>query len=189
MTTPFVASGEHMAPPNRICSDKIIRDGDLVFIDIGAAWNGYFGDMARTVYCGTQASSPSKEQINVYSAVYYGLQAGINEMRPGKTNKDSANALINEASKFGLGGRFLSLFIGHGVGIGANEPPYIGETLPGAPEYEFEPGMVFAVEPLIWIDGVRGGGGVRLEEMVLVTEDGPHIMSRTPFDERLITDK
>ena len=189
VTTPFVASGEHMAPPNRICSDKIIRDGDLVFIDIGAAWNGYFGDMARTVYCGTQASSPSKEQINVYSAVYYGLQAGINEMRPGKTNKDSANALINEASKFGLGGRFLSLFIGHGVGIGANEPPYIGETLPGAPEYEFEPGMVFAVEPLIWIDGVRGGGGVRLEEMVLVTEDGPHIMSRTPFDERLITDK
>ena len=108
--------------------------------------------------------------------MYYGLQAGINEMRPGKTNKDSANALINEASKFGLGGRFLSLFIGHGVGIGANEPPYIGETLPGAPEYEFEPGMVFAVEPLIWIDGVRGGGGVRLEEMVLVTEDGPNIM-------------
>jgi Xaa-Pro aminopeptidase len=46
--------------------------------------------------------------------------------------------------------------------------------------------MVFAVEPLIWIDGVRGGGGVRLEEMVLVTDDGPHIMSRTPFDERLI---
>ena len=49
--------------------------------------------------------------------------------------------------------------------------------------------MVFAVEPLIWIDSVRGGGGVRLEEMVLVTEDGPHIMARTPFDERLITDK
>jgi Xaa-Pro aminopeptidase len=114
------------------------------------------------------------------------LKAGIAEMRPGRTNKDAANALINEASKFGLGGRFLSLFIGHGVGIGANEPPYIGETLPGAPEYEFKPGMVFAVEPLIWIDGVRGGGGVRLEEMVLVTDDGPHIMSRTPFDERLI---
>jgi Xaa-Pro aminopeptidase len=180
--TPFVASGEHMAPPHRICSDKLIRHGDIVFIDIGACWNGYFGDVARAVICGT----PSAEQQRIYTAVYQALQAGIAEMRPGRTNKDAADALIRTADKFGLGGRFLSLFIGHGVGIGANEPPYIGETLPGAPTYEFRPGMVFAVEPLIWVEGVRGGGGVRLEEMVLVTEDGPHVMSRAPFDEKLI---
>lgn len=182
VTTPFVASGEHMAPPNRICSDKIIRNGDLVFIDIGAAWNGYFGDMARTVACG----NPSAEQKKVFTAVYEALKAGIAEMRPGRTNKASADAFIKAADKYGLGGRFLSLFIGHGVGIGANEPPYVGETLPGAPTYEFQPGMVFAIEPLIWVPGIRGGGGVRLEEMVLVTEDAPHIMSRAPFDERLI---
>jgi Xaa-Pro dipeptidase len=182
VTTPFVASGEHMAPPNRICSEKIIRHGDLVFIDIGAAWGGYFGDMARTIICG----KPSDEQKKVYTAVYDALKAGIAEMRPGRTNKDSADAHRRAADKYGLGGRFLSLFIGHGVGIGANEPPYVGETLPGAPTYEFQPGMVFAIEPLIWVPGVRGGGGVRLEEMVLVTEDGPHVMSRAPFDDRLI---
>jgi Xaa-Pro dipeptidase len=180
--TPFVASGENMAPPHRICSDKLIRNGDIVFIDIGACWNGYFGDMARAVICG----KPSDEQKKIYTAVYEGLKAGIAEMRPGRTNKDSAEALIRTADKYGYGGRFLSLFIGHGVGIGANEPPYIGETLPGAPTYEFQPGMVFAVEPLVWVEGVRGGGGVRLEEMVLVTEDGPHVMSRAPFDEKLI---
>ena len=180
--TPFVASGEHMAPPHRICSDKLIRHGDVVFIDIGAAWCGYFGDMARTVICG----EASKEQRKIYTAVYEGLQAGIAEMRPGRTNKDAADAVIKAADKHGLGGRFLSLFIGHGVGIGANEPPYIGETLPGAPTYEFKPGMVFAVEPLIWVEGVRGGGGVRLEEMVLVTENGPHVMSRAPFDRKLL---
>ena len=180
--TPFVASGEHMAPPHRICSDKLIRHGDVVFIDIGAAWCGYFGDMARTVICG----EASKEQRKIYTAVYEGLKAGIAEMRPGRTNKDAADAVIKAADKHGLGGRFLSLFIGHGVGIGANEPPYIGETLPGAPTYEFEPGMVFAVEPLIWVEGVRGGGGVRLEEMVLVTENGPHVMSRAPFDHKLM---
>ena len=180
--TPFVASGEHMAPPHRICSDKLIRHGDVVFIDIGAAWCGYFGDMARTVICG----EASKEQRKVYTAVYEGLTAGIAEMRPGRTNKDAADAVIKAADKHGLGGRFLSLFIGHGVGIGANEPPYIGETLPGAPTYEFKPGMVFAVEPLIWVEGVRGGGGVRLEEMVLVTENGPHVMSRAPFDRKLL---
>jgi len=180
--TPFVASGEHMAPPHRICSDKLIRHGDIVFIDIGANWNGYFGDVARAVICG----KPSQIQKEIYTAVYEGLQAGIAEMRPGRTNKDAADAIIKTADKYGYGGRFLSLFIGHGVGIGANEPPYIGETLPGAPVYEFQPGMVFAVEPLVWIEGVRGGGGVRLEEQVLVTKDGPHVMSRAPFDEKLM---
>jgi Xaa-Pro aminopeptidase len=76
--------------------------------------------------------------------------------------------------------------LGSGVGIGANEPPYIGETLPGAPVVDFQPGMVFAVEPLIWVDGVRGGGGVRLEEMVLITEGDAHVMSRTAFCDRLM---
>lgn len=180
--TPFVASGEHMAPPHRITSEKLIRHGDLVFIDIGACWAGYFGDVARTTVCGT----PSREQREIYTAVYEGLQAGIAQMRPGRTNADAAEAIIAAATARGLGGRFLSLFIGHGVGIGANEPPYIGETLPGAPTYEFEPGMVFAVEPLIWVEGVRGGGGVRLEEMVLITENDPHVLSRTAFDDRLL---
>ena len=70
-------------------------------------------------------------------------------MRPGKTNFDATRAIKAAAEPYGLAGNFLSLFIAHGVGIGSNEPPYIGETLPGALEYEFEPGMVFAIEPLI----------------------------------------
>ena len=61
VTTPFVASGEHMAPPNRIASDKIIRHGDVVFIDIGAMWSGYFGDVGRTVICG----SPNRRQQEI----------------------------------------------------------------------------------------------------------------------------
>ncbi len=180
--TPFVASGEHMAPPHRITSDKLIRHGDLVFIDIGACWNGYFGDMARTVVCGT----PSRRQQEVFTAVYAALHEGIAAMRPGNTNVDAMRAFHAGAARYGLADRFFSLFIGHGVGIGANEPPYVGETLPGAPTYHFEPGMVFAIEPLIWVPGVRGGGGVRLEEMVLITEGDPHVMSRAPFDQRLL---
>jgi Xaa-Pro aminopeptidase len=180
--TPFVASGEHMSPPHRISSDKLIRNGDLVFIDIGANWNGYFGDVARTTICG----KPSRQQQEIFTAVHEALRAGIAKMRPGCTNQDAAQAIIQTAEKYNLGKRFLSLFIGHGVGIGANEPPYIGETLPGAPVYEFQPGMVFAVEPLIWVEGVRGGGGVRLEEMVLITDGDAHVMSRAPFEEKLL---
>jgi Xaa-Pro dipeptidase len=182
VTTPFVASGEHMSPPNRISSDKIVRHGDLVFIDIGAAWGGYYGDVARTTVCG----KPSRRQQEIYTAVHAGLHAGIAEMRPGRTNVDAAKAIRAAAGQFDLSDRFLSLFMGHGVGIGSNEPPYIGENLPGSPEYEFEPGMVFALEPLIWVDGVRGGGGVRLEEMVLITDAEAHVMSRTGFCDDLL---
>jgi Xaa-Pro aminopeptidase len=180
--TPFVASGEHMAPPNRISSDKIIREGDLVFVDIGGAWAGYFGDVARTTVCG----KPSQRQKEIYTAVYEGLKAGIEQMRPGRTNEDAARAIRAAAKDYGLENNFLSLFIGHGVGIGANEPPYIGEVLPGSEEYEFEPGMVFAVEPLIFVPGVRGGGGVRLEEMVAITDGPAHVLSRAPFADDLI---
>jgi len=180
--TPFVASGERMAPPNRFATDKLIRYGDVVFIDIGACWNGYYADVGRTVVCGR----PSPEQRRIFAAVYEARQACIETMRPGRTNEEAARTVRETARRYGLEDHLLSLFIGHGIGIGANEPPYIGEPSPGAPVVEFQPGMVFAVEPLIWVEGVRGGGGVRLEEMVLITERGPYVMSRAPFDERLL---
>jgi Xaa-Pro aminopeptidase len=182
VTTPFVASGEHMSPPNRICSDKIIREGDLVFIDIGAMWGGYFADMGRTTICGR----PSREQQEVYTTVYHALEAGRMEMRPGRTNDDVAAAIVSVARERGLADHFISLFIGHGVGAGANEPPYIGEQLPGAETVTLEVGMTFAVEPLIWVPGVRGGGGVRLEDTIMVDHDGGRALTRTAFDERLL---
>jgi len=177
VTTPFVASGERMAPPTRLATDKLIRDGDLVFIDIGAMWNGYFGDIGRTIVCG----EPSSEQRRIYRAVWEGLQDGIAATRPGATNAEVAAAIRARAASHGLGQHFLSLFIGHGIGCGSNEPPYIGEAIPGAATVTLEAGMVFAVEPLIWLPGVRGGGGVRLEDMVAVTETGSRRISRSPY--------
>jgi Xaa-Pro aminopeptidase len=184
VTTPFVASGEHMAPPNRIPSDKIIREGDVVFVDIGAQWSGYFGDLGRTVICG----KPSRRQQEVYTAVYEGIAAATKAMKAGNTNDDAAAAVRECAAARGFGDNFISLFIGHGVGIGANEPPYIGEDLPGAETVVLEEGMTFAVEPLIWVPGVRGGAGVRLEDTILVTADGGRALSRARFDERLLLD-
>lgn len=182
--TPFVASGEHMSPPHRLATDKIIRNQDLCFIDIGAMWNGYFADIGRTTIVG----KPSKEQKTIYTAVYEGLMAGLEKMRPGFTNADAADAIINKIGDYGLDDHLFSLFIGHGIGMGANEPPYIGETLPGAPTYDFEPGMVFAVEPLVWVPDVRGGGGVRIEDMILITDGDPELLSRVEYEERLMLD-
>jgi Xaa-Pro dipeptidase len=182
VATPFVASGEHMAPPNRIASDKIIRDGDLVFIDIGAAWAGYFGDVGRTVICG----APSRRQQEIYVAVHEALAAATTAMVAGNTNDDVAAAVRAVAESHRLADNFISLFIGHGVGMGANEPPYIGEDLPGAETRTLEEGMTFAVEPLIWVSGVRGGGGVRLEDTLVVTPDGGRALSRAGWDHRLM---
>jgi Xaa-Pro dipeptidase len=112
--------------------------------------------------------------------------AGIAVMRPGNTNADVAAAIVAKVTEHALRDRLFSLFIGHGIGIGANEPPYIGETLAGATVYELQPNMVFAVEPLVWVEGVRGGGGVRIEDMVLVTTDEPRVLSRVEYEERLL---
>jgi Xaa-Pro aminopeptidase len=180
--TPFVASGEHMAPPHRITTDKLVRNGDVCFIDIGAMWNGYFGDIGRTTVVG----KPKPEQRRVYTAVYEGLMAGIACMRPGNTTGDVAAAIKAAVSKHGFEDRLLSLFLGHGIGIGANEPPYIGETLPGATDTVLEPNMVFAIEPLVWIPGVPGGAGVRIEDMVQVMATGPRVLSRVEYDETLL---
>jgi len=180
--TPYVASGEHMSPPHRICTDKIVRNGDLCFIDIGAMWNGYFADIGRTIVTGT----PNSMQKRVYQAVYQGLLAGIDTMRPGRTNQDTADAVIAKVGEHGFGDNMFSLFIGHGIGMGANEPPYIGESLPGSTIVEYRAGMVFAVEPLVWVPEVRGGGGVRIEDMVLITEGDPEVLSRVGYEDRLL---
>lgn len=182
VAVPFVASGERMSPPTRFATDKIIRSGDLVFIDIGASWNGYFGDVGRTNVCGT----PSKKQKEVYTAVYDSQIEGIKNMRAGATNEDVALAYRNKAAEHGLEKNFIYLFIGHGLGISPNEPPYIGEPIPGARKVTLKPGMVFAMEPLIWVPDVQGGGGVRIEDMILITESGPRILSRIPYEEKLL---
>ncbi|MQA99849.1 MAG: M24 family metallopeptidase [Actinobacteria bacterium] len=184
VATPFVASGEHMSPPNRFASDKIIREGDLVFIDIGAQYNGHYADVGRTVICG----SPSRRQQEIYTAVYYALHAGVAAMKPGATNDDVAEAVTVRGRDRGFGDNFFSLFIGHGVGMGSNEPPYIGEALPGADTVVLTEGMTMAVEPLIWVPDVRGGGGVRLEDTITVGPGGGIPLTRTAFDDRLLLD-
>jgi Xaa-Pro aminopeptidase len=134
------------------------------------------------VICG----KPSVEQKRIYTTVYEALQAGVEKMRPGNTNEDVARAIRNKAAQHGLEKHFITLFIGHGIGISPNEPPYIGEQTPGAEEIVLEKGMVFAVEPLIWVPNVRGGGGVRLEDTILITEGEAMVLTRAPFDERLL---
>jgi Xaa-Pro aminopeptidase len=140
--------------------------------------------MGRTVMCG----EPSARQREVFTAVWHALAAATQAMRPGNTNDDVAAAVRAEGERRGLAGSFLSLFIGHGIGMGANEPPYVGEALPGAETVELRPGMTMAIEPLIWVPGVSGGAGVRLEDTIVVAESGGVALTRTGFEQRLLND-
>jgi Xaa-Pro aminopeptidase len=125
--------------------------------------------MTRTVCLGT-ASDKLKE---VYSIVLQAQEKTEAELRPGMTGKQ-ADAIAREvieaagyADHFGHG-------TGHGIGLEVHEPPWVS---PSRGENELQPGMVFSVEPGIYLPG---WGGVRIEDLVLMTEDGAEVLARSP---------
>ncbi|MBI2907191.1 MAG: aminopeptidase P family protein [Chloroflexi bacterium] len=169
-----VCSGPHLAPYRRITSDRVIREGDLVAMDIGCCFNGYWGDFTRTYICGDIL--PTREQKMLHQECYDSVFAGCDAARPGNTNADIHKAIQNKNSQ-GLSG-------GHSSGVNPWEPPFVTGYSPET-TITLKPGMVVNIEPYA---GIAGVGGVRLENNVIVTEGAPDIYSTYPFDERLLDD-
>lgn len=169
----IVASGPYTAPYRRLTSDRIIRFGDLVIIDIGACFNGYWGDFTRTWVCGDIAPTP--EQIEVHQRCYDALFRGCAACCPGKTNADVVEA---------AGEEHVLSSLGHGSGTNPWEAPHFSVTSKKQPTV-LEAGMTANLEPYY---GVPGIGGVRLENNLVIRQDGPEIYTHYPFDERLLRD-
>lgn len=178
----IVASGDHLAPLARFASERIVRSGELVFMDIGGCFSGMFAEASRTVICG----SPSEDQRAVYRAVHAALQAVLGAMRPGNTNEDMHRAAAEVYERRGFGEYALATVLGHSIGASGWEPPTVGDPAVTGEMVVLEPGMIFSIEPTIIVPGLPGGGGVRLEEEVLVTGEGCEVLTRAPFDERLL---
>ncbi|MGB9866428.1 MAG: M24 family metallopeptidase [Bacillota bacterium] len=179
----IVTSGENTAPLHRFASDKMIRRGDLVFMDLGGCFNGYFSDFTRTVIFG----KPNDMQKRIYNAVYEEMMVVHELLKPGHTNEELSKAARDVIKKHGFGEYGFLGILGHGIGISGFEAPLIGElAATGEKVYEFQPGMVFSCEPAILVPGVPGGGGVRLEDTILVTENGNEILTKFPYDEQLL---
>jgi len=157
----IVAFGEHAAEPHHHPCHRALAEGDVIKMDFGALVAGYHTDMTRTVAFG----EPVAELRKVHDVVAAAQQAGIDALRPGVLAADVDRAARSVIEDAGYGGRFTH-GLGHGVGLDIHEGPSLrrdGDDVVPA-------GAVVTVEPGVYLPGL---GGVRIEDAVAVSEDGP----------------
>jgi D-alanyl-D-alanine dipeptidase len=163
----IVASGPNGANPHHEVGDRLIERGDMVVLDFGGLKDGYGSDTSRTVHVG----EPTDEERRVHDLVRAAQEAGFRAVRPGVPCQEvdrAARAVIADA---GYGEYFIHR-TGHGIGVTTHEPPYMIE----GEEQPLVPGMCFSVEPGVYLPGRFG---VRIEDIVTVTEDGGRRLNDT----------
>ena len=167
----IVGSGPHGADPHHEHSDRELRAGDVVVVDIGGPYDpGYNSDSTRTYSLG----EPSAEVAQHYSVLQRAQKVAVDAVRPGVTAEQVDAAARDVLAEAGLAEYFVHR-TGHGIGLSVHEEPYIvaGNDLP------LRPGMAFSVEPGIYFPGQWGA---RIEDIVIVTEDGAESVNTRPHD-------
>jgi Xaa-Pro aminopeptidase len=160
----IVAFGESASEPHHSPTERALKRGELVKLDFGALYEGYHSDMTRTVSFG----EPSSELRELYELVRRSQQAGVDAVRSGIEGKDADRASRSVIEDAGYG-EWFSHGLGHGVGLEIHEGP----TLRSNSEEVLPVGAVVTVEPGVYIPGEAG---VRIEDMVEVTEDGCRVI-------------
>ncbi|HWE68300.1 MAG TPA: Xaa-Pro peptidase family protein [Acidimicrobiales bacterium] len=167
----IVAAGENSAKPHHHPGGRPIRHGDPVVVDFGATYEGYRSDMTRTFCVGAE---PEGDLARVFAVVGASQAAGAAAVRPGIATKevdDVCRAIIAEA---GWADRFEH-GTGHGVGLDIHEAPTVSQLGTAI----LAPGFVVTVEPGVYLPGL---GGVRVEDTLVVTEDGSRALTRFTKD-------
>jgi Xaa-Pro aminopeptidase len=167
----IVGSGPHGADPHHECSDRELRAGDIVVVDIGGPYEpGYNSDSTRTYSIG----EPDREVARRYAVLQRAQRAAVEAVRPGVTAEQVDAVARDVLAAEGLADAFVHR-TGHGIGLSVHEEPYIvaGNNLP------LEPGMAFSVEPGIYFPGQWGA---RIEDIVVVTADGALSVNNRPHD-------
>lgn len=167
----IVGSGPNGADPHHECSDRELRVGDIVVVDIGGPYApGYNSDSTRTYSIG----EPDTEVARRYAVLQRAQAEAVGAVRPGIT-AGSVDAVARDVlAAEGLAEVFVHR-TGHGIGLSVHEEPYI---IAGN-EITLEPGMAFSVEPGIYFPGQWGA---RIEDIVIVTEDGVESVNQRPHD-------
>lgn len=165
------ASGVRSSLPHGRASDKVVEAGDLVTFDFGALYQGYCSDMTRTVMVG----DPSAQQRAIYETVLEAQIRGVAACKPGMTGRELDDVCRDYIKEKGYGENF-----GHGTGHGVGRFIHEGPKVSVRGEHDvLAPGMVLTIEPGIYLPG---WGGVRIEDMVLVTDSGCRRLSQSPKD-------
>ena len=167
---PLICFGVNGAFPHHETGDSKLKPGDSVIIDTGHRWGMYCSDMTRTVFF----KSCTDEQRNVYDIVNKANRAGESVARPGIALRDVDAAARNVIIAAGYG-EFFTHRTGHGIGIDVHEPPDVAATNSQLAEV----GMVFSVEPGIYLPGKFG---VRIEDLVAMTENGCEVLNHHTHD-------
>lgn len=157
----IAASGPRSSLPHGRASERLIAAGDFLTLDFGAVYNGYCCDMTRTFVVGAE---PTPEQNKVYGTVLEAQEAALAALVPGMIGRELDQVARDIITARGYGERF-----GHGLGHGVGRAVHEGPSGGSKSEDKYLPGMVITIEPGIYLPE---WGGVRIEDMVLITEDG-----------------
>lgn len=170
---PVVAAGPTASSPHAVCGDRVIEPGVLVKVDAGCVLDGYCSDCTRTFAVG----EVPERLVELHALCLEAQLAGLDAVGPGVRGRDADAASREPIEAAGLGWAY-GHGLGHGVGIQIHEAPVL------RPESEdvLEPGNVVSVEPGIYLPGELG---IRIEDLVLVTEDGRERL--TAFSKELLS--
>ncbi len=168
---PIVAFGKNAAVPHHISDDTVLKRDSFVLLDFGAKFEGYCADMSRTVYFG----NPSEEEKKMYRTVLESQEVAIAKLQEWQDKSFQASHLheIAESHIEQNGYPQIPHSLGHGVGLQVHELPSISKYTQGNP---LKKGIVITIEPGIYIPGV---GGVRIEDDILLTEDGFEVLTQS----------
>ena len=161
----LVASGPNSALPHYRAGQREIEPGDVVILDFGCRIHGYCSDMTRTIVCGER----SNEIQAVYDIVERAQEQAVQTVEPGVKVQAIDRVARGEITQAGYGAQFIHR-TGHGIGLDVHEAPYIVE----GNDLKLEEGMTFSVQPGIYLSGKFG---VRIEDIVVVTETGAKRMN------------
>ena len=165
---PLIAFGANAADPHHGPDDTVLKEGDVVLFDIGCIKDGYCSDMTRSFYFG----SVSDTHREIYETVLAANEAAISRVRPGVPLKELDLAARDLITDKGYGPQFNHR-LGHFIGLSEHEFGDVSCTN----ETQAVPGMIFSIEPGIYL---TGDTGVRIEDLVLVTEDGCEVLNHYP---------
>ncbi|MCD5414592.1 MAG: Xaa-Pro peptidase family protein [Clostridiales bacterium] len=163
----IVASGKRSALPHGRATEKIIEEGDMFTLDFGCVYKGYCSDMTRSFVIG-KATDKQKE---IYNVVLEAQVKALNSVKPGITGIELDKIARDLITKKGYGKNF-GHGLGHGLGLEVHELPHINVL----GDVKMQPGMIITIEPGVYISGY---GGVRIEDLVLVTETGFRVLSKS----------